>query len=81
MMKSRSEIAELIYHARLDKQMTQQRLSDLSGISRLTICNIERGRVDCRYSTLVALAKVLGLTIKVETINVNLSGDHRINPQ
>ena len=50
---------------RKNKGLTQKRLAEKSGISRVTIANIERGAVtDLKVSTMLKLANALGATVE-----------------
>jgi transcriptional regulator with XRE-family HTH domain len=48
--------------ARRDANLTQEQLSDLSGIHPTEVSRIERGQRDVRISTVARLAQALGLT-------------------
>lgn len=48
--------------------MTQQELGDKVGVSWKTISNLERG-CNVRYSLLMKVCEVLGLTIKIVNIS------------
>lgn len=50
-------------NVRRRRGLTQDRLSDLSGVSRKTIYLIEAGRVRPRRVTVLVLAAALGCTI------------------
>lgn len=52
--------------ARIKKELTQQGLSKVSGVSRVTISNIERGKqsiLDTPAGTLLKIAKALDTDI------------------
>ena len=49
--------------ARKKKDMTQQKLSDLSHVSVKQIANIEKGKMNTSYLILRALAKVLHISL------------------
>ena len=52
--------------ARVKKQLTQEGLSKISGVSRVTISNIERGKqsiLDTPAGTLLKIAKALDTDI------------------
>lgn len=51
---------EAVRAARLSREMTQQELSDLLGVSRASIANIEVGRQRVLLGDLFAFAKALG---------------------
>ena len=50
-------------NCRLAKGYSQYRLSDISGVPRITIIRIERGEVDPRVSTLGRISKALGVDV------------------
>lgn len=50
---------------RKDKWLTQEELAEKSGISRVTIANIERGAVtNLKISTMLSLANALDSTVE-----------------
>lgn len=50
---------------RKDKGLTQEELAEKSGISRVTIANIERGAVtNLKISTMLSLASALDSTVE-----------------
>lgn len=51
---------------RRKKQMTQKALADASGVSRATICALEKGRLHTSTTTLIKIADALNT--KVEKI-------------
>ena len=55
-------IAEL-QAARKRQGLKQQELAERAGLSRMTVQRIESGAIDPRLSTLVEMARVLGLTL------------------
>ena len=55
---------ERIKACRLQKGMTQEELAEASGVSRLAISNLERGKVsNAKSKTLYAIAEALGVMI------------------
>ena len=61
----------LVYGRRLrelrkQRQLTQQQLSDMTGIKREYISLIEQGRIDMQMSTFLTLSPALGLTLNFE---------------
>ena len=65
-----AEIGRDIREARRAAGMTQQRLSDLSGVSRLRIGQIETGKAyDVMFSSLRDILTALDLDIRTRTLN------------
>lgn len=46
---------------RLDKGLTQEELAESAGISQVQIARIEAGKINTSISTVVAIAKALGV--------------------
>ncbi|MCH2231325.1 MAG: helix-turn-helix transcriptional regulator [Crocinitomicaceae bacterium] len=46
---------------RLEKELTQEELADGAGISQVQIARIESGKISTSISTVVAIAKALGV--------------------
>jgi transcriptional regulator with XRE-family HTH domain len=57
------EIAQALRQARQAKGLSQRALSQRAGVPQGHISNIERGAVDLRLSSLVAIARVLDLEV------------------
>ncbi len=57
-------VGERIRCLRRQKRMTQQHLAELSGLSRITIINMEQGEKNVMLSSLVAVAEVLGVNMR-----------------
>ena len=57
------EIAEALLKARQAKGLSQRALSQRAGVPQGHISNIERGAVDLRLSSLVAIARALDLEL------------------
>jgi transcriptional regulator with XRE-family HTH domain len=55
------EIGERLRHARLAAAMTQEQVADLAGISRPRYRDIEKGTAAARATTLMNVARALGL--------------------
>jgi transcriptional regulator with XRE-family HTH domain len=55
------EIGRLLKKARLASAMTQEQVADLAGISRPRYRDIETGRAAARATTLMNIARALGL--------------------
>lgn len=56
-------IAGRIRQERVNRDLSQRDLSQLSGVPQAQISRIESGLVDLRFSSLVALAHALGLEV------------------
>lgn len=57
------EIGRLLKSARLASAMTQEQIADLAGISRPRYRDIETGAAAARATTLVNIARALGLEL------------------
>jgi len=55
------EICEVLRQARLAAKLTQQQVADLAGIARLRYGDIENGSAAARTTTLINVARALGL--------------------
>jgi transcriptional regulator with XRE-family HTH domain len=55
------ELGEALRQARLAAKLTQQQVADLAGIARLRYGDIENGRAAARATTLINVARALGL--------------------
>ena len=55
------EIGQQLKRARLAAKLTQQQVADLAGIARLRYGDIENGSAAARTTTLVNVARALGL--------------------
>ncbi|WP_245272711.1 helix-turn-helix transcriptional regulator [Mesorhizobium sp. LNHC221B00] len=55
------EIGRVLRHARLAATMTQEQVADLAGISRPRYRDIEKGAAAARATTLMNVARALGL--------------------
>lgn len=53
-----------VWEARISKKITIRQLSELTGITKSTLSNIENNKVDPKLSQLVKIAKVLNISIK-----------------
>ena len=49
---------------RLQRELTQEQLGDLVGVSRRTIISIETGRFDPSLTLAIHLARTFGLTVE-----------------
>jgi transcriptional regulator with XRE-family HTH domain len=65
-MKLQKEIGQKIKKIRQGKDMSQQKLSELSEVERKYISNIEQGKVNLTLSTLERLADSLDKKVKIE---------------
>ena len=59
------EIIQAVIKARKEKNLTQQQLSDISGIKQTTIARIENGTNSPMVSTLMKMLYSMGYTLKV----------------
>jgi DNA-binding XRE family transcriptional regulator len=58
-------MGEGLMRARMKKKWTQEELASKSGVSRVTIANIERGAlVDVKISTMLKLSKALESSVE-----------------
>jgi transcriptional regulator with XRE-family HTH domain len=57
------EIAKALHSARVAKGLSQRALSERAGVPQPHISKIERGHVDLRLSSLIAVARVLDLEV------------------
>lgn len=62
------QIKEMLVAARIEKKMTQQELSQKSGVRQSNISRIEKGVCVPTLNTLNELAKGLGKRLKIEMI-------------
>ncbi|MDD0823913.1 helix-turn-helix transcriptional regulator [Mannheimia sp. AT1] len=58
------ELAQLLKQARLDKNLTQAQVAEISGINVKNISRLERGIVSPKYATVVRYLKALGGSFK-----------------
>ena len=56
-----SNLSENLQRLRTERGLSRSELERLSGVSRLTIYDLERGRRNPRLDTLQALAETLGV--------------------
>lgn len=57
-------MGEAIKEARLKKQLTQQQLSERSGIGRTAISRVENG-TDCSLSTISRICRAIGIKTEI----------------
>ena len=57
------KLGQKIKFERKKRDLSQEKLAELSGISVHGISNIETGKTDVKYSNLLALSKAFGLEI------------------
>ena len=57
-------MGEAIKEARLKKQLTQQQLSERSGIGRAAISRVENGK-DCSLSTISRICRAIGIKTEI----------------
>lgn len=63
-IRRRRAVGNRVRAARIDADLTQERLRDLSGVERLTIQRIEAGTTDARLSWLLRIADALGIHVR-----------------
>ena len=61
-----SQIGEFLQQMRLNRNLTQEQLAEMSGVSRITISRLERGQA----ATLLTLVQILRALDKLDTLNV-----------
>ena len=61
--EERRRIGERIRQLRIEQNMTQYQLADLTGLKRPHITRIEAGSYSVGFDTLQAIAKALGCTL------------------
>lgn len=59
----KKNIAEHLRQYRAKNRISQERLSDLTGISQQFICNIENEKVNPSVETLLKIANALNITL------------------
>lgn len=59
--QARIELGNRIRDARLQADLTQEKLAELVGVDRTTVQNAESGKVDPKFSLLLRLARALRL--------------------
>ena len=62
-MEPREQLAANLRRARSEAQLTQEALGDLAGMHPTEVSRLERGVRDARLSTLVRLARALGIPV------------------
>lgn len=67
-IKLNAQIATAIIKAREEKNITQQKLEEISGVTQPLIARIEKGKTEPRISTIIRLLEPLGKTLKVVPI-------------
>ncbi len=71
-MKLEMELIEEIIQIRKKSNLTQQELSNLTGIVQSSIAKIENFVRTPQYTTLIKLLRPMGYTIKVVPLNENV---------
>lgn len=65
-------LGQALRHYRIAKNLSQQQLAKLAGVSCATVSTIERSAQDPRWGSVVLLAKALGLDLNLLTISTYL---------
>lgn len=63
-IQRRQAVGKRVRDRRMDADLTQERLRDLSGVERLTIQRIESGATDARLSWLLRIADALHIHVR-----------------
>ena len=69
------EIGNRIQKYRLEKKMTQEQVSEITGISQKHLSRIERGIHAPNFNTVIAIAKALNISISSLAADYNDSND------
>lgn len=64
-MSVRNRVGTNLARLRRDRQLTQEQLADLSGLSQQFISNLERGKQNATIDTLDALALALRIDVSL----------------
>ncbi|QNS15993.1 helix-turn-helix domain-containing protein [Mannheimia bovis] len=59
-LRVQRELAQMLKQARLDKNLTQAQVAELSGINVKNISRLERGIISPKYATVVRYLNALG---------------------
>ncbi|MFK0222260.1 helix-turn-helix transcriptional regulator [Streptomyces vinaceus] len=59
--QARIELGNRIRDARLQADLTQEKLAEIAGVERRSVQNAEAGSVDVKFSMIMRLAKALRL--------------------
>ncbi|MGW6946218.1 helix-turn-helix transcriptional regulator [Streptomyces xanthophaeus] len=59
--QARFELANRVRDARIQADLTQDKLAELAGVDRRSVQNVEAGSVDPKFSLLLRLARALRL--------------------
>lgn len=59
------ELTEPIRIARVTKRLSQEAVAEAAGTSRPAVARLEAGQQDVRISTLMSIAKALGLQVRI----------------
>lgn len=57
------QLGQKIRYERMKNNLSQEALEEISGVSRRTISEIERGNADIRYTNLCQIAEGLKMTV------------------
>ncbi|MEU8839901.1 helix-turn-helix transcriptional regulator [Streptomyces roseus] len=63
-LRARIDLGNRIRDARLQADLTQEKLAELAGVDRTTVQNAEGGKVDPKFSLLLRLAVALRLPVR-----------------
>ncbi|MFD6113576.1 helix-turn-helix transcriptional regulator [Streptomyces yangpuensis] len=63
-LQARRELGNRIRDARMEADLTQEKLAEIAGVDRTTIQNAEGGKVDPKFSLLLRLARALRVPLR-----------------
>lgn len=64
-----SNIGELVRDGRKANKMTQEQLAEKVGVSRSTMCNLEKNHIRVSFDTLILILKVLKLDLQLAAVD------------
>ena len=63
-MKTRHDIVNAVRRHRLARDITQSRLAELLGVTRLTVLSIEKGKYTPSIGLALRLAEIFGVSVE-----------------
>lgn len=58
-------LGRVLHQVRLRRDLSQQELADMVGLTRTSVCNIELGKQSLQLGTLIAMAEAMGMEVEV----------------